>query len=506
MSFPAKHPLLLFVAMSLSLVSCTVLPAQVSSSPTPPPPPPDSTEGAPVPTLDPASIPGAIPVSLRTDGTSPVDAQWVYLNGAEEYNSQLDDGLLGILDQNAGGRYDPLIPDPAAQVFDNGLKLDQEIIAAGGTMVGTRMTRSQMVDGTATSVSVTTEYTDLSTGAVQTGSALATPHGVEAVRKLLGDAIELETKSTASPASTETANTAEASSGTASVPPTVEALLNGAAFGSNGALVVPVIADPYTGSPLTDPVAVHIKAEASAPLLSDLGQQVQQLFETGSELTPLTPAAAGQEHVNCDLVPCAALTYDDGPNEQTTRLLGILAAHNVHATFFQQGIYVATHPEISAAVADAGHVIANHTMHHPYLTKLSAAGASAEIQGTSAAIINATGATPGFLRPPYGASNAMVNSLAGMPLVDWSVDSLDWQSRDKAVFIPKILNLVKPGAVILQHDIHPTTVDGQEELITTLQGLGYHLVTVPQLFRGIEMQNGQAYFCRGKEYPCTPGR
>lgn len=505
-STATRAPLLTAVLV-MALASCGIAPQQAAPSPLPPPPPPNSVVGEPVAAMDPAGIPGALPTSLRTGSSKPVSARWIYLDGAENFNKRLDGSLLGILDQNSGGRYDPSVADPAAGgALDNALKLDHEIIATGDAMVGIRTTRSQVVGGSESAASVTTEYTDLSTGTVEPGAALVAKDSIEKIRKLLGEATEEKPQPSTPSASPSPGSTAVASSSPAAAPPPAGTLLAGAAFSPEGDLVVPLAVSPITGRPLAAPVTVHVTAKSSTRLLSDLGRRMQQLASAPRPLMPLKPAPAGQKHVNCDLVPCAALTYDDGPNEQTARLLDILAAHKVHATFFEQGIYVATHPAIAASVAAGGHVLANHTMRHPDLTKLSTAAVQAEIQGTSNVIKNATGVDPGFLRPPYGASNARVNSVAGMPIIDWSVDSLDWQSRDKAVFLPKILKLVKPGAVILQHDIHPTTVDGQDQLITSLQGLGYHLVTVPQLFQGIELQNGRAYFCRGTTSPCTPGR
>ncbi|MHA7270242.1 polysaccharide deacetylase family protein [Arthrobacter sp. HLT1-20] len=515
MPFSLKHSPLLLAVLALSLTSCIVLPAVVAPD-LPPPLPPEAVLGEPVPALDPAGIPGASPTLLRTGTATPVLARWVYLNGAEPYNNRLDTGLLGILDQYSGGRYSPSVPEPAVPAMMKGLKLDHEIIATGDAMIGTRLTRWKVAGGTESLISVNTEYTNLSTGEVLPGMALISPDSTEKIRHLLGEAVHAEVKpseASGSPSPTRAtlsssapASSALASSAPAAALPVAKAILSGAALSPVGELVVPLSVDPTTGTPLDAPVTVHITAKASTRLLSDLGRRMQQLATAPRPLTPLKPAPAGAEHVNCDLVPCAALTYDDGPNEQTKRLLGILATRKVHATFFQQGIYVATHPEISAAVAAGGHVLANHTMHHPDLTKLSAAGVGAEIQGTSAIINQAAGVVPSFLRPPYGASNARVNGDAGMPIINWSVDSLDWQSRNKDIFLPRILQLVKPGAVILQHDIHASTVDGQDQLIGSLRGLGYHLVTVPQLFHGIDLQNGGAYFCRGTVSPCTPGR
>ncbi|WP_162182062.1 polysaccharide deacetylase family protein [Arthrobacter sp. PAMC 25486] len=515
----------------LSVNACSISPAPVMPSPTPAPPP-ESVAGQALPSLDPSTVPGALPMTIHVDGVDSVRAKWVYLNGGAAYNSQLDAQLLGILDQHAGGRFNPAVAAPEKPGMANGLKLAQDIILAGGNTLGTRFTRSEAVAGTMTLLSETTSYTDLATGDVQGGPALLAPESVETVRALLSGAIVADGESTpathqeaatpaasdASAASATSSATAtgtepgEGSNGTAAaktpaaVPPAADALLGGAAFSRSGELVVPVQADPVTGIALPESVNVHITAEAASPLLSDLGRQLRQLAEATTAFTAPPPAASGQEHINCDLVPCAALTYDDGPNDQTTRLLKILADRSVYATFFEQGSYAASYPEIAAATAAAGHVIANHTVNHPYLSKLSLNAALGEVQGATDMIAGASGATPRYLRPPYGDMTARIAGSIGMPVVNWSVDSQDWLSRNKEIFIPKVMELIHPGSIILQHDIHRTTVDGQAQLIDDLHAAGYQLVTVPQLFQGIEMHNGQSYFCRGDAYPCTPGR
>lgn len=525
MHFRAGKLYLALTAAVLSVNACSISPASMAPTPAQAPPP-ESVVGQAVPALAPATVPGALPMTIHVDGAAPVRAKWAYLSGGVAYNNRLDAQLLGILDQYAGGRFNPAVAAPEKPDLANGIKLAQDIILAGGNTLGTRFSRSEAIAGTTTLLSVSTSYTDLATGDVQGGSALLTPESVETVRALLSGAIDADGKSTSGtgPATTKPSSSAattkgtgpgEGSNGTAAAktpappaaePPAADVLLGGAAFSRSGELVVPVQVDPVTGTALPKPVNVHITAEAAGPLLSDLGRQLWQLAEAGTSFTPPPPAAPGREHINCDLVACAALTYDDGPNAETTRLLKILADRSVHATFFEQGIYAASNPDVAATTVAAGHVIANHTVHHPYLSKLSLDAALGEVHGATEMIKNASGATPQYLRPPYGDMTARVAGAVGMPLVNWSVDSLDWLSRDKEVFIPKVMELVRPGSIILQHDVHKTTVDGQAQLIDDLQGAGYHLVTVPQLFRGIEMHNGQTYFCRGDAYPCTPGR
>jgi peptidoglycan/xylan/chitin deacetylase (PgdA/CDA1 family) len=101
-----------------------------------------------------------------------------------------------------------------------------------------------------------------------------------------------------------------------------------------------------------------------------------------------------------------------------------------------------------------------------------------------------------MMRPPYGAADAAVQAAVGKPLMIWAVDSLDWQSKNPAAFVPKVLKEVTPGAMVLMHDVQPSTISGQQELIAGLQGQGYKLVSVPQLFEGIPLLPGHVYRSR----------
>lgn len=242
-------------------------------------------------------------------------------------------------------------------------------------------------------------------------------------------------------------------------------------------------------------VTTTIDARDTGGVLSDFGRKV--LGQLSSAVVPPPATAPALRHVNCDLVPCAALTYDDGPDAKTTpQLLGILKERNAQATFFMIGSNTAANPATARQVADAGHAVGNHTFSHADLTKLSAAAVRTEMDRTDAAIRAATGRSPAFMRPPYGAANGAVQAAVGKPLILWAIDSLDWQSKNPAVFVPKVLKEITPGAVVLMHDVHATTIAGQPKLITTLQRQGYRLVTVPQLFEGTPLAVGQVYRSR----------
>src|SRR4030095_12805818 len=105
--------------------------------------------------------------------------------------------------------------------------------------------------------------------------------------------------------------------------------------------------------------------------------------------------------------PYIALTFDDGPSATLTpKLLDLLAAHHIKATFFVIGENVAEHPEIVTRAAREGHEIASHSWSHPNLGKMSDEGVRSQLQRTDDAIKSATGARPALMRPPYGSITA----------------------------------------------------------------------------------------------------
>lgn len=177
-----------------------------------------------------------------------------------------------------------------------------------------------------------------------------------------------------------------------------------------------------------------------------------------------------------------ALTFDDGPNPDTTRkVLETLKKYNAKATFFMLGSRVAFYPDIVKEMKDAGHELGNHTWNHPDLTKASKEKISAEINNTSNAIEKAAGSKPTVFRPPYGAVNKLVRSQTTLPVVLWDVDTQDWKYRDANHLLEHIKKHAKDGAIVLMHDIHPSTADGLDAVLAYLQQEGYSFVTVSEL-------------------------
>ena len=131
-----------------------------------------------------------------------------------------------------------------------------------------------------------------------------------------------------------------------------------------------------------------------------------------------------------------ALTYDDGPNDpHTLRLLEVLARHEVHATFFMIGQYVRQRPEIARAVAQAGHVIGNHTFTHPLLIFESAAETRKQLIDCWSALTDAIGQHSNLFRPPFGGRRPATLRIArdlGLVPIMWNVTGYDWNAPPAA--------------------------------------------------------------------------
>lgn len=132
-----------------------------------------------------------------------------------------------------------------------------------------------------------------------------------------------------------------------------------------------------------------------------------------------------------------ALTFDDGPNPAwTPRLLDILAEHNVHATFFMLGNFAKDEPALVRRVADAGHLIGNHSWSHPDLARTASAKVLDELTRTSDILAGITGKPVHHFRPPYGSRRPYVLRLArrlGLIPVTWNAMTTDWSEPSAEV-------------------------------------------------------------------------
>lgn len=191
-----------------------------------------------------------------------------------------------------------------------------------------------------------------------------------------------------------------------------------------------------------------------------------------------------------------ALTFDDGPSPATTpRLLDILAEKNVHVTFFVVGNLADQNVAILKREKAEGHEVGSHSTGHQNLARLSVGDLKANSDAMQAIFQRHLGQNVELVRPPYGSISQTVYDVVPQPLIIWTVDPLDWKYKDSKRVHDEVLSGTFDGAIVLMHDIHPTTVDAVASIIDDLRAMGYEFLTVSELarVRGVALQRGMKY-------------
>lgn len=206
-----------------------------------------------------------------------------------------------------------------------------------------------------------------------------------------------------------------------------------------------------------------------------------------------------QETVDCEVVRTSvspddnsryvALTFDEGPSGYTQQILDILDEKGVSATFFLQGDAVEEHPELAAAIADAGHELGSNAYSNTNLTGLTGEELRSQITRGFDAIEQATGQRPGLLRAPFGSFTTQ-NWADSMDLMSavvyWSVDSGDWELPGPDAIVENVMGSVRSGNIVLLTDGDATgeqLVAALPDLIDRLEEEGYQIVTVSELVK-----------------------
>ena len=181
-----------------------------------------------------------------------------------------------------------------------------------------------------------------------------------------------------------------------------------------------------------------------------------------------------------------ALTFDDGWGvDQCRRILRILIADGVKATFFPNAVYVRNAPRFWRRVADSGFPIGNHTYDHPDLTRLPARDVASQIRRDETTVEPITGRPMlKVLRPPYGAWDATVARVAGSlgyrTLLAWDVPSEDDQGASTSQIERNALRGGR-GSVVLMHCGPSATPGALGAVIRGYRARGFRFVSVPEL-------------------------
>ncbi len=171
------------------------------------------------------------------------------------------------------------------------------------------------------------------------------------------------------------------------------------------------------------------------------------------------------------------LTFDDGPAPATSSLLRALRRHDATATFFVSGQAAAADKSTIRRMHRDGHAIGNHTWDHPRLTQISTRKVHWQLRHPERLI-----RLDSCMRPPYGLINERVAKVAlglGFQPVMWTAHIDDWSPHSQRWTVRALRMATSPGAVILMHDTHATTVSAVRTMLPKWQKMGYRFAVVP---------------------------
>ena len=208
----------------------------------------------------------------------------------------------------------------------------------------------------------------------------------------------------------------------------------------------------------------------------------ETLTETEAESLPQIRTEAESQPQQLQEKKKIALTFDDGPHPYyTDQLLDGLAERGVKATFFLLGCNIEGNEEGVRRIAEEGHLIGNHTWYHVDITTLSQEEACAEIQNTSRKITEITGQPVEYVRPPFGNWDKELECEVMMIPIFWSVDTLDWSTRNADRLVDQVVSEAEENDIILMHDSYDSTVKAALRIVDLLQAEGYEFVTADEL-------------------------
>ena len=195
-----------------------------------------------------------------------------------------------------------------------------------------------------------------------------------------------------------------------------------------------------------------------------------------------------------------AFTFDDGPiNENTTIAIETLQKFDAGATFFMQGYLMRNNHELILRMIKDGFEIGSHSYSHPKITKIRSEGdLEYQLNENQRILDEITNSSYqiNLFRPPYGAYNDKVLQASNDAFIMWSLDTLDWKSKDEQLIYDAIINNVVDGDIILLHDLHLITVKSLEKIMVELVNMGYQIVSFSEMMeaKNIEVLEQNVYY------------
>ena len=185
------------------------------------------------------------------------------------------------------------------------------------------------------------------------------------------------------------------------------------------------------------------------------------------------------------------LTFDSGyENGSTAKILDVLKKHNAPAAFFLVGNYIEKNADLVRRMVKEGHIVGNHTMHHPDMSALDTKEAfSKELTDLEELYRSITGEEMAkYYRPPtgvYSKDNLRYAKELGYKTVFWSLAYVDWNNNKQPsadTAFSKLIPRIHNGAVVLLHSTSQTNAEIMDELLTRWEEMGYRFESIDKLF------------------------
>lgn len=216
---------------------------------------------------------------------------------------------------------------------------------------------------------------------------------------------------------------------------------------------------------------------AGVVLLSGLYGQVSAVFNDNKREVPIYAVDTEGKKI--------AISFDAAWGADCTpTLLKILKENNIKTTFFLTGIWVEEYPDMVKTIAKEGHELGNHSTTHPHCNSLSKEEFLKELKDNEEMIYKLTNKRTSLFRSPFGEYNDLNIKAAranGYEVIQWSVDSLDWQEQGVEAVVERVVNNIHPGAIVLFHNNAKYTPEALPIILKELKKQGYKIVPVSEL-------------------------
>ncbi|MBE5745070.1 MAG: hypothetical protein E7355_02920 [Clostridiales bacterium] len=204
-----------------------------------------------------------------------------------------------------------------------------------------------------------------------------------------------------------------------------------------------------------------------------------------------------------------AFTFDDAPSSTLENVLAVFASFNesnpdciATASLFCNGNRMdsSSLSALSAAVT-LGWELGNHTYSHPDVTTISLSQFQTEVKNTENLLTQIDGKKSHLFRAPYGRINAEIKQAVDVPIIDWTIDTLDWTNATPDEIYDVVFQQKFAGAIVLMHDGYPNTVTALKRLLPDLKNAGYQVTSVSQMAKAHQcpLKKGGAYIRARKQ-------